>query len=1436
LANITYDVVALSVTIYFNKWGDHDHDGMMFALAQNEAKINEYKAYLAASPDATDESRTSHPHYALIRPLVLRACAGDTVTVRFRNQIRGRQVGVHLVGGPYVDGVKNSDGAWVGRNPSSLAAFGEERVYQWRCDNEGVFVFHDAGNWSGMQDGTNLHGLFGALVVEPEGTLWRNSETGEYASAGVGAPEGGSDGWLGDGLYVDIVPKESRNGTKPTPWLDKPVKHPEGSPPPLDPDSPPGPARTARLPGRPRKCFREYVIFFHDEVEFLPSHREHPEDPCHARTDLCGNAPPTEHRTHPLMTISYRSEPMVARQRQLWGLIASGQLKAPVVHEEQHHSSWLFGDPATPVLKAYIGDPVRIRLVHTAVKETHVFHLHVYSWYHDPYDTASPIIDAISLGPQTGHTIVPLWGAGNRQGATGDVIWHCHLYPHFHEGMWGLFRTFDRLQDGKNAYPDGTPILALTPLPDREAPPTYAVAGPGFPSFIAGRARQRSPLPPWVNENIPEGLDYRAPSALESARLNALSGDSRAWINKNPIPGWMFNSFVLPAAGTDLADPRLWKEDPWTELPGIGRVTTRRRDRDVLALAVEARRLMYNRHCWHDPEGHVFLPSPPRIDSPQAPPFVMNTRGQHDFAHADCAGHAGGHEHAEGHADVGTPRGDGYESNRSPLFFRSNHGDVLFIELENRLPRAFCSSPFDEPLPPCEAYTVPVSATDGYHGSDGTWNLGAKDFTADPHWRADTTPPMQCGQHVHLVKFDPLVCDGASTGWNYLSGPRAPYWDESRAVWRYLRMRYVWWVDEEFGVVFTHDHLFANFRQKRGLFGAMIAEPHGARYFAERTGGGSGLARTEARFGDRAVVQVGSERFREVCIGLGDFVPLYDRRGSALNPPEAPGGHSDHGVVGINYRSAPIAERTVGLHDTAYPPQAPERDPANAFSSRVWGDPDTPLFESRPGDPLRIRLVQGSHEEQHSFQVHGMRWRRFRGNPSSPLRNQQTLGISEQFTFDVSNAYAAGDYLYKFATADDLWMGAWGILRVSDGAHAVPALEGPSGGRLGTAPNIPSGAPVRRFRVIAQDQEIIYCQNPPLSDPFGLVYWLESAPPVGDSLAELSSAGVAALAAPSVKRPLILRCNLGDLVEVELWNKIPSHLVVEPQAPRVPVERVERAVSARVSMHADLLSYRVEENDGTNVGHNPDQTLAGRVMSGGAALYAARTYRWYADVAGPVLLQDMADFRNHRHHGLVGALIVEPAGASWTQHHPDHATVSQGGQSFEELVVIIQDGLRHFLFGNLSLPLGDPPGDPGELGPDPTDQGQKAFNYRSQPIGRPSWMHQPQVPSTSPGEPLWKPSVPIFELKDGSAPRVQVHVVTAADKPRNHVFTVHGQLWREWPTTGSPLRVGSVTSLSSGSVATLAFDLPPDEGDYAFRSGALRWAVPQGLWGIIRRG
>ncbi|MEZ5867863.1 MAG: hypothetical protein R3D46_05100 [Defluviimonas denitrificans] len=48
----------------------------------------------------------------------------------------------------------------------------------------------------------------------------------------------------------------------------------------------------------------------------------------------------------------------------------------------------------------------------------------------------------------------------------GDSIFHCHLYPHFAQGMWELWRVHDVLEDGTRKLPDGQwePVLSLAEM------------------------------------------------------------------------------------------------------------------------------------------------------------------------------------------------------------------------------------------------------------------------------------------------------------------------------------------------------------------------------------------------------------------------------------------------------------------------------------------------------------------------------------------------------------------------------------------------------------------------------------------------------------------------------------------------------------------------------------------------------------------------------------------------------------------------------------------------------------------------------------------------------------------------------------------------------------------------------------------------------------
>ncbi|THV42472.1 multicopper oxidase domain-containing protein [Glycomyces buryatensis] len=1230
----TYEVVALHVPIVYDGYGDHDRNGMMYTLAENEDELRRVRReFPDPFPDpVADPELVPQPH-PLVRPLVLRARVGERLKIRFRNELPQR-AGIHTQGVGY--DLQTADGGHIGGNHDSSVEPGGRREYVWECRREGVFHFSDIADLRGSEDGSNAHGLFGALVVEPAESTWTDPETGEPIT---------------DGLYADI-----------------------------------------HVPGEP--SYREYVLMMHDETDNhnpaqLPHMIDHGRRPGRPGEDDEGDGhgggdghdaaieAADEHGEtgeaaeieHSMMLLSYRTEPMGGRALAYRRLLESGQIdpvRDRITGEEQHHSSWLFGDPATPIFRAYRGDRAKIHVLHSGVKETHVFHLHVHQWRAVPGNEESPLIDSVTIGPQQAFTIEPLGGAGSVQQATGDVIFHCHLYPHFHSGMWGMWRVFDVLQDGGGTYPDGTAIAPLRPLPGHDEPPAPTAERPGFPRFMEGEYPQKSPRPPRT-PLMPEGMG-REPSDLE-----------RAAFVDDPQPGEAFTKITTR-----------------TDAP------VRRYDLVVMTGPVDYYRGSgEDSSTWRDEHG-VFYVLQEELDE------------------------AGGIEAFQRQLAVGTRKVE-------PIAIRANKGEVVELGMTNALP----PGPQEE-----------------------------NDF--------DPFLPFQpeCGLHVHLVKFDPLVSDGSSIGWNYLTGATtADHGEEDFA--RYNTWMFRWYCDEEFGTIFFHDHLLANERQRHGLFGAMIAEAEGAQW--SRPDG------SEANNSSQAVVRLSDgTAFREQVLAVADFVPLWQHHDGEeprpINPPDFPGALDDQGVMGVNYRCEPLHERP--------------GDPADWFDSDVHGDPFTPLTPMYHGETLRIRLYQGSHEEQHSFRVNGMRWPAWWTDPGSPWRDQQTIGISEAFTLNLDAATGPGDHQWSLASIDDTWLGCWGIIRV------LPELNGdlpPLPGALFSEPTFTDaqGGRERRYRVEARAGEIHY--SPHRSDPFG-AYFTTRGLLEGE--------------------PLILRCRVGEWVEVELVNRLDGPLEATPFDPPLPAldDPEDREISARVSLHpSGLVQYDVRTGDGSNVGFNED----GTARPGSKAVY-----RWYAERPGVVLLEDRADVRTHRHRGLVGALIVEEE--SVTPYDPvsgrerwvgEQAVLKRAGhESVHELVLLLQDGVRQYHQGDPTQPVRD-------LEDEPEDSGQKAFNYRSAHL-------RPTEPSLAQANPV----TPVVDCSPGEA--VRLHLVTAADRPRNHTFYVHGQTWPMEEHLREP-HVGAIGGVTTGTVRSLDFT-PSAEGDYAYRTGVLRWALSEGLWGLVR--
>lgn len=493
-----------------------------------------------------------------------------------------------------------------------------------------------------------------------------------------------------------------------------------------------------------------------------------------------------------------------------------------------------------------------------------------------------------------------------------------------------------------------------------------------------------------------------------------------------------------------------------------------------------------------------------------------------------------------------------------------------------------------------------------------TTNLLPEFIEASPFQQRTLTDIV--GHHLHLVKFDTIVSDGSANGWNNIAGAR-----------RYETLVERFFASEELRTVFFHDHLFANVHQQHGLFGALIIEEAGATFHNPQNG-------RELHFGTQAVIRrKNGTSFRELALFVHDFTFLFDRKGNPLNPPAVPGSHDDPGVMGINYRAEPMRERL-----------CKKEDPAYLFSSFVHGDPATPIFEAYPGDELMFRLVDGAHEEQHSFNITGMSWRKEPADARSPLAASQTLGVSEAFNLNVTQKYGAGDYLYYFGGIDDAWFGLWGILRVHRRykKHLQPLCQGK--GMIQPLLPCPSKDDVvRRYEVVAVQKKLIYNRYGD-HDPDGLVFVpLEDVDNV--------------LAGKCMPKPLILRANAGDWIEVTLhnaWN--PEHPVPYFSYPTVPLDK-EYTPSMRVSLNPQFLRYDPVRDSGINVGYNEMEQTVG--------VGESKRYLWHADQEyGACILQSFGDMRNHRYHGLFGAVIVEPPGAQWYRNFTGKKTALRSRQ------------------------------------------------------------------------------------------------------------------------------------------------------------------------------
>jgi manganese oxidase len=1098
--NIFADVVAIDQSIIYNRYGSFNPYGMMYALKRDVVRVDgaggELGPITQANPGVPGFVRLRSDLRP--RPLVLRVDQGDNLKINFTNLLGPNQGGLNAPAtrdaSIVVSMIKAVDGNDPFKTGISGISPGQSITYEFNNIHEGMHIFQSYSAPAGGEGdgGSNTMGLYGAVIGEPATSEWYRSQVSKEDMA-LARSQAVAPAFIN---YEAVYPAgHAREGDpilnilKPLPNGDMEIIYGD-----LNAIITAFDGGVPTVPGLLVENFREFSVFFQDE--FKTFHNPNFEG---ADLSILG------------------TEPQLAGVRDGFGMNygASG-LGAPILanrsgvgpaadcvecsYEEFFLEAWPLGDPAllaeyeadpSNVHHSYLGDNVRFRNTHMGPKETHVFHLHAHQWLSQAENDQGVYLDSQTIAPQMVFNYDIFYGgSGNRNRTIGDSIFHCHLYPHFAQGMWELWRTHDVFEDGTRRLPDGTlgagtdgltgatnpatgtPIPAIVPMPTDAMPPAPTYAGseaadcttapencmPGYPFYIAGVAGHRVSQPP---------LDLHNDAGLPR---HLVTGGTRT-INPDPLGANDFSSHldsahitILPNDGTFLEKAAM---NYHAKSNGVGPTPVHKHSYPTITPEGDAALFMVN-GLPPQPGAPFADPCPPQ-DGVGAPwwseefgleslttqvrtydvsaielDMLVSSTGWHDpQARINVLD-----------SDVALYEGPGAKE-ADPFFFRANSGECVVFNHTNRTPK----------------------------------DLQVDDFQVK-------TPTDTIGQHIHLVKFDVTSSDGSGNGWNYEDGTFArgavverinastlaaggSVVDENGApvtltlpgANEYQTTTQRWWADplltmdgkdKTIRTVFTHDHFAPSSIQQHGFYNALVIEPAGSKWFDPQgnplwwdptgpvpPGNGGGVG-TQAMIVE-ADDSVTHPDHREFMVAIADLALIYDASatpgpgtlrpefGKPVNPPLAPEAitTAHHDPYLANYKLETPGQR-IGIFNGDGTFVGMKTGDAGsmtyAFDSSVHGDPFTEIFQAYKGDRIQMRLIQGAQEVQHVFNAQSMRWKKDLGNPASPYVSAQPVGISEHFEmgmphFPNINSSGVSDHMYNFGTTDSIWNGAWGLIR-----------------------------------------------------------------------------------------------------------------------------------------------------------------------------------------------------------------------------------------------------------------------------------------------------------------------------------------------------------------------------------------------------------------------
>jgi hypothetical protein len=571
---VTADVVALDQAYQINRLGTSRLGGLLYALRHDVEAVD--------GGSTLQAGRVRLKPYKRPRPIVLRVNVGDCLDIRFQNLLAPdpidpiqpvtRNASIH-VAGLHLRGTINSDGTWVGANPtpgsstSGIVPPGGSATYLLYASAEGANLLYstpaDYNQFGTMQ---LTMGLFGAVNVEPADSEWYRSQVTEedLRVATTGKTPDGHPVLNYDAVYPSGHP---RAGLPVLRVLDanRALVHSDLTAVITGPKRGPltgSPGTNPVLPNR-TSPFREVTVHYHESQDLVQAF------PYFFNATTANT--PTVNAGQDSFAINYGVAgiaPEILANR-----LGVGPSRECVEckFEEFFLSSWPLGDPGlvvdvpanasqsvtcaleqtkqlgnsaacaplnggknatkafypddpSNVYHSYLGDPVRFRILHAGAAVHHVHHHHAHQWLHEAQNQDSNYLDSQSIGPGSSYTLELVYhGSGNRNLTAGDSIFHCHFYPHFASGMWALYRVHDvfeagtplddarRPRPGTRALPDAE-IDAGTPIPAVVPLPTLAMAPmPSKVEIVNGQVKLGDDGFPGYPFYVPGVAGHRAP-------------------------------------------------------------------------------------------------------------------------------------------------------------------------------------------------------------------------------------------------------------------------------------------------------------------------------------------------------------------------------------------------------------------------------------------------------------------------------------------------------------------------------------------------------------------------------------------------------------------------------------------------------------------------------------------------------------------------------------------------------------------------------------------------------------------------------------------------------------------------------------------------------------------------------------------------------------